>query len=138
MANFRISSIEVENLRGYEYSRFEFSPLKILVGENNEGKSSLLKMFEKLLNIEKEFWAGKKLLSDVDYVFWHPANDSRHQARRLTINLVVSDGRFGRKYGAKLGQTIPLRFAVKSSNGECRLNLGFLAGERFMIPTRLI
>ena len=118
-----IDSIEAENLRGYEHTILPLKELTILVGENNEGKSSLLKMFDRFMKIEPDFWAGERILGDVDFEFWYPANDARHQARRLTVNIIIRDGRVARKFGSKKNLVIPLRFAV-SSKGECRLNVG--------------
>ena len=121
---FRILSIEAENLRGYQYTKLSLKKLSILVGENNEGKSSLLKMFDYLLRSPIQFWDGDRVLSLEDYNFWYPANSQNHKARRFTINIEMLDGNFARRYKASKDDELALRFAVRSSDGECRINIG--------------
>jgi predicted ATP-dependent endonuclease of OLD family len=118
-----INSIEVENLRGYEYTRLQLRRLTILVGENNEGKSSLLKMLDRLMQIPASFWDGHLVLTEEDIDFWYPANDTKHQARRFTINVTFTDGRTARRFDSTRDFILPLRFAIYS-NGLCRLNIG--------------
>lgn len=118
-----VASISVENLRGYSFSKLAFNELTIFVGENNEGKSSLLKMFEKLLCTKDEFWATDRSLTEEDFEFWYPANDAQHRARRFTITVKFLDGRLARTFGAIRDDEIMLRLAV-SPTGTCRLNIG--------------
>ena len=118
-----IDSIAAANLRGYESTQLTLSNLTVLVGENNEGKSSLLKMLERFMLIPVAFWAGDRTLSEEEFEFWYPANDARHQARRFTVNVKFSDGRVARRFNATKDTTLQLRLAV-GSNGICRLNLG--------------
>lgn len=118
-----IESIAAENLRGFEQTKLALRNLTVLVGENNEGKSSLLKMLENLMQIKSEFWEGDLALSEEDFEFWYPANDARHKARRFTVNVKFLDGRIARGFGTKKNSVLPLRLAVDST-GSCRLNLG--------------
>ena len=118
-----VASITAENLRGYSFSKLTFKDLTILVGENNEGKSSLLKMFEKLLCTKDEFWLTDRSLTEEDFEFWYPANDAQHRARRFTITAKFLDGRLARTFGASRDDEIMLRLAV-SPAGTCRLNIG--------------
>lgn len=118
-----IESIAVENLRGYGQTELALKNLTVLVGENNEGKSSLLKMLEHFMEMKPEFWLGDRELSEEDRDFWTPANDTRHKARRFTAYLKFSDGRMARRFGANNSKAFPLRLAVDSS-GHCRLNIG--------------
>lgn len=118
-----IESIVVENLRGYGHTELALRNLTVLVGENNEGKSSLLKMLEHFMEMKPEFWKGDRALSEEHREFWTPANDARHKARRFTANIKFSDGRSARSFGADSRTALPLRLAVDSS-GYCRLNIG--------------
>ena len=118
-----VASISVENLRGYTYSQLQFNNLTVLVGENNEGKSSLLKMFEKLLIIPESFWDSDRALTEEDYDFWYPANDAHHRARRFTVTVRFLDGRLARTFDSTRDSEIALRLAV-APNGTCRLNMG--------------
>ncbi|WP_374425010.1 ATP-dependent endonuclease [Chromobacterium sp.] len=122
---FQVVSVEAENLRGYQNTILQFKELTILVGENNEGKSSLLKMFDKVLNGRSLVQSNNELyLSPDELAFWYPANSQNHKARRFTLNLNVLDGNFGRKYGVKKGGNLSLRFSVNLSDGAYRLNYG--------------
>jgi len=118
-----VASISVENLRGYSSSKLIFNELTVLVGENNEGKSSMLKMLEKLLCTRDEFWSGDRSLTEEEFEFWYPANDAQHRARRFTITAKFLDGRLARIFGASRDDEIMLRLAV-SPAGTCRLNIG--------------
>lgn len=118
-----IESIAVENLRGYSYTELALKNLTVLVGENNEGKSSLLKMLEHFMEMKPELWEGDRALSEEDRDFWTPANDTRHKARRFIAYLKFADGRMARRFGANKSKAFPLRLAIDSS-GYCRLNIG--------------
>lgn len=124
MTKLQIVAVSAENLRGYTKTSLAIGPLTVLVGENNQGKSSLLKMLEWVMRTSESFWSGDRTLSDEDFSFWYPANETRRQARRLTIHVRMSDGRTARAYGKKPGETIELRFAVGARDQECRLNIG--------------
>jgi predicted ATP-dependent endonuclease of OLD family len=118
-----VASISVENLRGYTYSKLHFDQLTVLVGENNEGKSSLLKMFEKLMLMPDRFWDADKALTDEDFEFWYPANEAKHRARRFTITVRFLDGRLARAFNVARDSEVMLRLAVGPSD-ICRLNVG--------------
>ncbi len=118
-----IDSISVDNLRGYNRTTLSFNKLTILVGENNEGKSSLLKMLERAMQIPSEFWNGERILNEEDYEFWYPANNAMHKARRLTIAVQFLDGRVARRFNVTKNDIVDLRLAI-GSLGNCRLNIG--------------
>ena len=64
MSIFSITECRFENLRNYSDTRIEFSDFTVLVGENNEGKSSILKMINSLFNeLDEDFLSGKRQLS---------------------------------------------------------------------------
>ena len=124
MNQIHVEVIEIENLRGYSKTSLRLRPLTILVGENNQGKSSLLKMFEWVMRSRHEFWASDRELSDLDFDFWHPANNTKHKARRFSMILRFGDGRAARPYGLRRGDTILWRLAIGMSDRTCRLNVG--------------
>lgn len=119
----RVVAITVENLRGYESSSIRLNPLTVLVGENNQGKSSLLKMVDCFFGLPDTFWMGDRLLSDEDFEFWYPANNARHRARRLTLTIAFDDGRAARRFSVRKGDEVALRFSI-SPDRVCRLNWG--------------
>lgn len=124
MSKLKIDSISVDNLRGYSSTSLRIRPMTILVGENNQGKSSLLKMLEWMFNKSGEFWESDRRLSDSDLEFWSPANDVKHKARRFALNIRFVDGRVARRFSCKKGHTLALRLAIGLSDQSCRLNMG--------------
>ena len=99
MPHIRIVGVEIENLRGYSNAQLEFGDFRVLVGENNEGKSSALKLIDSLVNrASKEFLDGSRKMTKDEEAFWMPANESRHRARRLTLVLSFTDGRRARPF----------------------------------------
>ena len=125
MLPLQLTGIRIENLRGYQESELFLSSLQIIIGENNEGKSSALKMIDRLVNkLEHDFWEGTRQLSEDELRFWMPANSVYKRARRLTLNIQVNDGRIGRKFGVEKGGNIELRFGIKKVGQRARLNIG--------------
>lgn len=76
---------EIENLKGYEYARFEFNNKRqLIVGKNNSGKTSLFKIIDWALNLtpSKE---GTYEPSTEEKNLLVPARATRNRARRLTL-----------------------------------------------------
>jgi predicted ATP-dependent endonuclease of OLD family len=70
-----IEYLAVENLRSYTSTKLNIQKLTVLVGENNEGKSSLLKMLIRFMSMEDKFWDSQPLkLNDENFEFWYLAN----------------------------------------------------------------
>ena len=132
MALVTIEGVEIENLRGYSTARLVWGAFCVLVGENNEGKSSVLKIIDFLVNrAEKDFLTGRRRMTKDEEAFWMPANETRHRARRLTLLLRFADGRRARGYDPDDNGVVRLRASIAKTEGKCRLNCGFpRQGER--------
>ncbi len=124
MVPFALVQLGAENLRGYSNTSLHLRPLTILVGENNQGKSSLLKMLDWLMRTPEEFWTGDRRLDNKEFDFWYPANHTQKKARRFWIEVRFLDGRTARPFAAKYGDSILLRMAIGATDQACRLNVG--------------
>jgi predicted ATP-dependent endonuclease of OLD family len=123
MSKISINGCKVENLRSYLETSCEFRAFTVLVGENNEGKSSILKMIDKFINkTDETFLSGQRRLTKDEQAFWMPANETRHKARRLTLNLNIPDGRIARSFGGQ--EHVDLRMSISKSTMRARLNFG--------------
>ena len=115
MSDLSIQEIKIENLRGYFSTSLNFERNRtIIVGPNNSGKTSFLKLLSWVindLNILQE--TEKKLLSEEDKQFLLPARDTRHRARRFTLNIKVHDGRSHEKFNCNNEGVAILRINIR-------------------------
>jgi hypothetical protein len=116
--------IEVSNLRNFRSTRLSVREgLMLLVGPNNSGKTSLLRLMNWVLNVAtEEQLIGDASLSDDDLALLMPARRTGNLARRLTLFVHVLDGRRARRFQAEDG-VARLRVGV-SAEGKLRLNIG--------------
>jgi hypothetical protein len=123
-SRFRLQTVAVMNLRGFEETSVTLGDgLTLLVGPNNAGKTSFLRILDWFLNqVPIETLTGQAPLTDVEAAWLLPARLTRNQARRLTLSVEISDGRSRRRFPAN-GNTVDLRMTVWAT-GEVRLNVG--------------
>lgn len=119
----KLTGCRVEHLRGYADTPLHFKAMNVLVGENNEGKSSVLKMVDAIMRCDDDLLMGRRKLTADENDFWVPANNAIHKARRLTLFLHVRDGRVARKYKGQ-DHEVQLRFSVAKSAHKVRVNCG--------------
>jgi hypothetical protein len=121
---YRLSGVSVVNLRGFEETSIELGDgLTLLVGPNNSGKTSFLRLLDWFFNEARvETLRGEVYLSEDEADLLLPARPTRNQARRLTLEIEVSDLRTRRRY-AKDDESVELRMTAWA-NGEVRLNVG--------------
>jgi hypothetical protein len=121
---FRLKTLAVMNLRGFEETSVTLGDgLMLLVGPNNAGKTSILRLLDWFLNqVPVETVAGAVGLTDAEAAWLLPARPTRNQARRLTLGVEISDGRSRRRFPA-LASVVDLRMTVWAT-GEVRLNVG--------------
>jgi energy-coupling factor transporter ATP-binding protein EcfA2 len=121
---FRLETVSATNLRGFTDTTLEFSgEFTLLVGPNNCGKTSILRLVDWLMNsATEETLKGSRRLGDDESRLLLPARATRNAARRLTLGIRVMDGRSRRRYPAE-GEIVLLRVGV-SGSGEVRLNVG--------------
>ncbi|HEX6667767.1 MAG TPA: AAA family ATPase [Solirubrobacterales bacterium] len=116
--------MSVVNLRGFKETSIELGDgLTLLVGPNNSGKTSFLRLLNWLFNEARiETLGGEVPITDDESDLLLPARPTRNQARRLTLEVEISDRRTLRRY-AQNGENAELRMTAWA-NGEVRLNVG--------------
>lgn len=95
-----IIAVGVENLRGYESARLPLDRQRtLLVGPNNAGKSSILRLLDWLLNeADLAVFRGTVGVPEAYISLLTPARDTRNRARRLALELQVSDKRRHKRF----------------------------------------
>lgn len=108
----RLSKIKIRNYRSIKDIEFDFpeSGILVLVGENNAGKSNIIRAIDLICG---EAWIGKEKLEDHDYYL-------RDKTKRISIDLSFSNGRsvnfspennkWGINYFSNLDQTQRMPF----------------------------
>lgn len=118
-----VERLHIQNLRGFADATLDLtSPTLFLVGPNNSGKTSLLRLLDLVFSwdLQREY-IGKvsdDLLSEL-----LPARDTRNAARRLTLTVRVADGRRHKALGCKNG-LVDVRLSLTVNDRRLRANLG--------------
>jgi energy-coupling factor transporter ATP-binding protein EcfA2 len=115
MGDYTITQIKIENLRGYFSTSLSLARDRtIIVGPNNSGKTSFLKILSWVINdLEFKTHMEKRLLTDEEKQFLLPARSTRHRARRLTLTVKVHDGRSHNKYKCDNNGNAKLRVNIR-------------------------
>lgn len=102
---FDLLGFTVENLRGFSKTHLSLNrPVTLLVGPNNSGKTSLLRMLEWSLNgVDLELLHGRRERRPDEDALLLPARNSHSRARRLTLHVFIRDGRRRSKFRANKG-----------------------------------
>lgn len=116
--NLELTGVLAEHLRGYTKT---YLPLDrdatVIVGRNNSGKTSLLRLLDWLLNevdaaVLAEAWTLPASVAE----FLLPARDSQNSARRLTLRVHVRDRRSHRRFECRQGIAL-LRLNIRLTPG---------------------
>ena len=113
----------IDNLRGFRNCSIVFPDGPIyLVGPNNSGKTSLLKIFDFVLNwdLNSEF----RKVSHEALQLLLPARATRNEARRITLWIRVLDGRRHTNLKCDKSGLTQLRLSLRVSPPSLRANLG--------------
>ena len=97
--------VEIDNLRGFSHAALTLNrPLTLLVGPNNAGKTSLLRLLHwALTDLEDDLPEGRRKLNSDECALLLPSRETRGAARRLTLKVAIPDGRRARRYKAVRG-----------------------------------
>lgn len=101
-----LHSLTVENLRGYTRAEFPLDRrLVLLVGKNNSGKTSILKLLAWLINgLDLDAAERGDPLRNGDLDFLLPARETRNRARRLSLCVQIEDARRHRRFQCEDGR----------------------------------
>ena len=117
MPNFdcSLAGIRIESLRGFSNAMLRLDQEHIfLVGPNNSGKSSLLRMLAWAVNdVDLDLLTGRRHLSKAEQELLLPAADTQGRARRITLIVSIPDGRRRRRFGAASTGEARIRLKVK-------------------------
>ncbi len=120
---FELQSMRVQNLKGFEDARLRLDQDELfLVGPNNAGKTSLLRLLGVVFNwdLTDEY----RRVSDALLDELLPARDTRNAARRLSMRIKVADGRTRRRLPCDKDETVLFRLSLTVSDRRLRANLG--------------
>jgi energy-coupling factor transporter ATP-binding protein EcfA2 len=119
-----LTGVQIANLRGFRDAVLPVSDgLTLLVGPNNSGKTSVLRLLDWALNhVTEETVLGEALLTPDELRLLMPARETRNAARRLVLHVRVLDGRRRSRFQCE-GDTAQLRVGL-TMPGVLRLNLG--------------
>jgi AAA domain/AAA ATPase domain len=120
----QLLGVEVENLRSFDHAELRFDrPVTLLVGPNNSGKTSILRMLDWSLNGRIGEFEGEPMAPGV-VEFLRPARKSAKRARRMTLLVRVTDGRRHARFKCEEG-VARLRIGLRvSPEPRIRVNLG--------------
>src|SRR4051812_4189341 len=95
----------IENLRGFKKVGIDTTHrARFLVGPNNAGKTSLLRILDWAMNgADEALLTGDRGLTDAEARLLLPATETAGRARRITMDIRISDLRVARGFKAKSG-----------------------------------
>lgn len=95
----KLTSIRLENVGGFTTAELPLRNKNVLVGENNSGKTSLLRVLEWCLQVADErLLRSQRGLADWEAELLTPARPTRNAARRLFLRVRIEDGRVARRF----------------------------------------
>ncbi len=95
-----VEKVKVENLRGYTSCEMNLTRRKtVLVGPNNSGKTSILRILDWVWNhLGESLLDGDRVIPSEVIELLVPARETKNRARRLTLWIKVPDGRSHNKF----------------------------------------
>ena len=121
-----LRSLTIEHLRGFDRAVLTLGRRNlVLVGPNNSGKTSLLRLLNWVLSgADRDLLSGRRDLTDSERSLLIPARDTRGGARRLTLAVKLADGRRHRRYLATTDGVATLRLHLASGGRRVVALLG--------------
>lgn len=117
----KLVTIRMENVGGFQTAELETVGNKLLIGENNSGKTSLLRILDWVLNqADAGLLYGRRPLSKSEQKLLVPARATRNKARRLFLQIEIPDGRTARKYSAE-NRIAELRIQFRAENTYAKI-----------------
>ena len=120
----KLISIRYENIRGFYDATLPLQKEKtLIVGRNNAGKTSALKLLAWLINdADPDRLLENDSLSQEEQALLLPSRSELHRARRITLTVHIPDGRTARRF--------------KCNGNYATLRVGFrVSGNTFSIHT---
>jgi hypothetical protein len=117
--------VGIENLRGFESADLDLgNELVVLVGPNNAGKTSILRMLDWIFNAPDDAFDPDRRLESGALDLLRPPRNTRNKPRRLTLKILVHDGRRHHRFRCVQG-VAQVRIGLRlSPYPSLRVNLG--------------
>ena len=128
-------------MRGFDHASLDLSPdLVVLVGPNNAGKTSVLRLLDWIFNAPAEAFAGDRRLDEATLAMLRPARNTRNKARRLTLRIHVDDGRRHHRFRcvdgvASVGLACACRLTQPFGSISAHPGEGNPVGTRALLPS---
>lgn len=120
----RLQSVRLENIGGFTTTDFSLENDALLIGENNSGKTSLLRSINWILNdLDEQLLTGRRGLTRTEEQLLLPARATRNRARRIFLRVYISDGRSAKKFGADSKGVAEVRIQFRQGNNYARLGV---------------
>jgi energy-coupling factor transporter ATP-binding protein EcfA2 len=117
----RLLKLRLENIGGYGTAELDTVGNRVLIGENNSGKTALLRVLNWVFNeADRELLGNRRILTEAELALLVPARETRNRARRIVLTIEVADGRSRRKYCRSDGPA-ELRIQFRSDAVYARL-----------------
>lgn len=114
---FELLELEIKNLSGFTNARIGLNGDKFLIGPNNCGKTSLLRIFDWIFNdLDSTLLEGNRDLNEDEIRILKPKRQIHNSAMRLTLKVEIFDGRTARKYCNDGEHTAQLRIQFRANN----------------------
>ncbi|WP_211235404.1 ATP-dependent nuclease [Leifsonia aquatica] len=112
----------MENVGGFKTAEFPLDGDVLLIGENNSGKTSVLRILDWLFNsLDSDLLRGRRELNEVEEALLLPARATQNKARRIFLRVRLSDGRSATKFAAKADNVAEVRVQFRASKYYARL-----------------
>lgn len=110
---YELRSIRFQNVRGFQNSNLSFHRQNtVLVGPNNAGKTSVLRLIDWVFNgLDEDLIRQRRKPAEAELTLLVPARVANNQARRITLRVHVPDGRHAKRFGAE-DHVVQLRVRV--------------------------
>lgn len=110
-----LERVEVENLRGFYKASLSIDrPRTLIVGPNNSGKTSILRLLDWAVNrVDEDVLMQRRSITRSEQDLLLPARETRHRARRLQLALRLTDRRSWRKFGCDATGRTTLRLNIR-------------------------
>ena len=95
----KLISVRLENIGGFRTTEIAVDSDALLVGENNSGKTSILRIIDWCLNgADRSLFDSARSLNELERQLLIPARETRNRARRIFLRVEVPDGRSAKKF----------------------------------------
>ena len=123
--SYKLTSIKLEHIRNFKSATINLTNPLILVGQNDHGKSSILKVLDILFNkISDDVIDGKKQIPHHIINQLNPASDVGNATRRITLGIDIGHASTRKKYGQENFAPVKLFIYFRISSRTLKLQVG--------------